>query len=100
MNTIAKTSLRTLLGAAALAAVAMSVQPAAAQTKSGVVHQPTGAATDLAAAQGRARVTPVPCNGVASCNSIISYCAEKGGNWKETSHNGQGQPTGGTCYLP
>lgn len=101
MNSIAKVSLRTLFGAAALAAVAMSIQPAAAtQTKVRVVQQPTGAAADLAAAQGQAQVTPVPCNSVASCNNIISYCAEKGGTWVETSHNKQGQPSSGTCYLP
>jgi hypothetical protein len=93
-------SLRTLLGAAALAALAASVVPAFAQTKVQTVQQPVGVATDLAAAPKHARVTPVPCNSVASCNSIISYCAEKGGNWKETSSNGQGQPDGGTCYLP
>jgi hypothetical protein len=100
MNTIAKVSLRTLLGAAALAAVAMSFEAASAQTKVRVVHQPTGAATGFAAAQGQSQVTPVPCNSVASCNNIISYCAEKGGTWIESSHNEQGQPSSGTCYLP
>ena len=57
------------------------------------------ASNGLKASTGTSRVAPVQCKGVARCNSIISYCAEKNGVWKETSHNTQGQPTAGRCTL-
>lgn len=48
---------------------------------------------------GKQQITPVPCNSVSFCNHIIAYCAEQGGNWIETEHDGQGRPSKGTCYL-
>jgi hypothetical protein len=103
MNTIAKTSLRTLLGAAALAALTLSITPDATfagTVKVPVAKPPVTMPSGLAAQDGSAKSTPVPCNSVASCNSIISYCAEKGGVWTEQAHNEQGQPSKGRCDLP
>jgi hypothetical protein len=103
MNTIARTSLRTLLGAAALAALTLSLTPApttAGTVKVPVAQPPVTAPSDLAAPGGASKSTPVPCNGVVRCNSIIAYCAENNGTWTEQAHNNQGQPTKGRCDVP
>jgi hypothetical protein len=56
-------------------------------------------ASNLKAPTSRQKVTPVPCGSVSSCNQIIAYCAANNGTWIESSHDGQGRPSGGTCYL-
>jgi hypothetical protein len=41
------------------------------------------------------------CNNIASCNLMISYCAEHGGDWSETGTPGpKGQPQKGQCTYP
>lgn len=81
-----------LLSLTAIAAVSLALQTAA--------YAGPAAPGGLTTPSRTTFKTPVNCSGVQRCNSIISYCAEKNGVWKETSHNTQGQPTAGRCTLP
>ena len=102
MNMITKTPLRTLLGAAALAAMTIGLTPAAALAGATTLpagQQPAAMPADLAGTADQSQSTPVPCNGVVRCNSIIAYCAANSGTWTEQAHNTQGQPTKGRCDL-
>jgi hypothetical protein len=100
MITISKFSLTSLARSAAMAALlASTAAPALAGSKTIAVGQQPPAAADLKTTMDGAKSTPVPCNGVARCNSIIAYCAEKGGTWTEQAHNTQGQPTKGRCDV-
>jgi hypothetical protein len=96
VNTRTQSRTATFFVALATASVlALASQASAAET---VKHGRTAPAGFTTGQQGQA-VTPLPCNNVSFCNQVIAYCAEQGGNWIETSHDGQGRPSSGTCYL-
>jgi putative hemolysin len=92
-NVTRRTALFVTLATAGL--VAFAAQASAAQALKHGRAAPAG----FTAGEQRQTVTPVPCNSVSFCNQIIAYCAEKGGTWIESSHDGQGRPSSGTCYL-
>ncbi|MEL7050661.1 MAG: hypothetical protein ABG776_03910 [Cyanobacteria bacterium J06555_13] len=39
------------------------------------------------------------CSGVSDCNNFIAICIGGGGTYVPGTHNGQGQPTSGTCDV-
>lgn len=65
----------------------------------GAASAQTAQNATLKAPAARQQITPVPCSTVSFCNQVIAYCAEKGGRWVEQTHDGQGRPSSGTCYV-
>jgi hypothetical protein len=55
--------------------------------------------SDLAVASTHQTVTPLPCNGVSSCNVLIAKCAERDGTWVQKGESPIGQPSSGICYF-
>lgn len=53
----------------------------------------------LSAEEPSSQMITQHCTGVTACNALISICAENGGTWSESSHNGIGQPTRGACVT-
>ncbi|KPQ32743.1 MAG: hypothetical protein HLUCCA11_20665 [Phormidesmis priestleyi Ana] len=39
------------------------------------------------------------CNGVNDCNNFIAICVGGGGTYVPGTHNGEGQPTSGSCKV-
>lgn len=98
-TTIRQAARAPLKGVSLVAAFATAAMLALASHAAAVeaVKRPQNAG--LTTGQRGQTVTPLPCNTVSFCNQVIAYCAEHGGNWIETSHDGIGRPSSGTCYL-
>jgi hypothetical protein len=76
--------------------VLLMLDAAAAQMRAPVVP---GGASNLAAAANQQSLTPLPCNGVGSCNVLIAKCAEREGTWVQKGESPIGQPSAGICYF-
>ena len=61
------------------------------------------ARTSVITTDGGEDPTPVAnagsCNGVDDCNNFIAICVGGGGTYVPGTHNGEGQPTSGSCDV-
>ena len=96
--------MKAIVNAAAVAAIALFTVSTFAGSASAASLKSAGKSPrelGLTAQGGESRGHTETCNNIASCNLMISYCAQHGGDWSETGTPGpNGEPKKGQCTYP